>query len=289
MIWLSKRRNIFLLIFPTLVLYLGYIIFPIIVSFYYSFTKYSGIGRPVFVGLKNYRVLWEDSLFWIALKNTLISLGVSFVFLLPGSFLLALLLNKALKGVNLLKALNFAPSIIAPILVGLIWVFILDPKIGFINQFLIKIGFGDWTQQWIGGTTLTPYTVGFVFTWQQLGFIATIFVAGLKTIPQDMYEASSIDGANRLQQLFFITIPLLKETFKINIVLIITGVFKIFETVLMLTGGGPNHLSDVLVTYMYYVTFTLGQYGYGMAIATVTLLLTILFSFMYLKLSRPKV
>ncbi len=289
MIWLSKRRYILGMLLPTLLVYLVYIILPVIVSFYYSFTTYTGIGKAELVGIKNYVTLWHDTLFWISLKNTLIVLIVSITLLLPGAFLLALLLNVKIKSGNAIKALNFAPSIIAPILVGLIWVFILDPQMGLINVFAKSLGLNQLALQWIGGKTLTPYSVGIVFTWQMIGFLATIFLAGLKMIPRDIYESSSIDGAGKLQQLFSITIPMLNETIKINVVLIITGVFKIFETVLLLTNGGPNHLSEVLVTYMYNVTFTSGEYGYGMSIATVTFLLTMVFSLVYMGLSKKNI
>ncbi|WP_028610073.1 carbohydrate ABC transporter permease [Paenibacillus harenae] len=289
MIWLSKRRYILFMLLPTLLVYLAYIILPVIVSFCYSLTEYSGIGAAIFVGLHNYASLLGDSLFWKSLKNTFIVLLVAFVLLLPGAFLLALLLNVKIKGGNAVKAMNFAPSIVAPILVGLIWVFILDPQMGLINVILKKIGVDQLALQWIGGTKLTPYSVGVVFTWQMIGFLATIFLAGLKMIPRDVYESSSIDGASKLQQLFRITVPMLGETIKINVVLIITGVFKIFETVLLLTNGGPNHLSEVMVTYMYNVTFTSGEYGYGMAIATVTFLLTMVFSLVYMGLSKKNI
>ncbi|KRE40306.1 carbohydrate ABC transporter permease [Paenibacillus sp. Soil522] len=289
MIWLSKRRYILGMLLPTLLVYLVYIILPVIVSFYYSFTTYTGIGKAELIGIKNYVTLWHDTLFWISLKNTLIVLIVSITLLLPGAFLLALLLNVKIKSGNAIKALNFAPSIIAPILVGLIWVFILDPQMGLINVFAKSLGLNQLALQWIGGKTLTPYSVGIVFTWQMIGFLATIFLAGLKMIPRDIYESSSIDGAGKLQQLFSITIPMLNETIKINVVLIITGVFKIFETVLLLTNGGPNHLSEVLVTYMYNVTFTSGEYGYGMSIATVTFLLTMVFSLVYMGLSKKNI
>ncbi len=275
-----------MMLFPTLLIYLGYIILPVIVSFYFSLTKYTGIGAAEFVGLKNYVTLLQDHLFWVSLKNTIIVLVISVLLLLPGSFFLALLLNAKVKGSDVIKALNFAPSIVAPILVGLIWVFILDPQMGLINNFLKSIGLGKLALQWIGGTTWTPYSVGVIFVWQTIGFLATIFLAGLKMIPKDVYESSTIDGAGRWQQMVFITIPMLNETVKINVVLIITGVFKIFETVFLLTNGGPNHLSEVMVTYMYNVTFTSGEYGYGMSIAVVTFLLTMIFSLVFMGFSK---
>jgi raffinose/stachyose/melibiose transport system permease protein len=255
---------------------------PIVIATYYSFTSFSGIGVPQYVGLSNYQRLFNDPIFIIALKNTFVVLLVTLVLLIPGAFLLSLLLNKKMKGVGALRAINYSPSIIAPIMVGLIWVFILDPKIGLVNTFLGKIGLGSLAFKWIGGETLTPFSVAIVQSWQSLGYIATIFLAGLTLIPAELYEAADMDGASKFKQLVNITIPLLNETFKLNTILVITLCFKIFETVLQLTNGGPNHLSDVLVTFMYSTTFTSGEYGYGMSIAVISLLATIVFAGVFL-------
>jgi raffinose/stachyose/melibiose transport system permease protein len=135
---------------------------------------------------------------------------------------------------------------------------------------------------------LTPWSIGFIFSWQVMGFHATIFLAGMKMISNDIYEAASIDGASKLKQTWYVTIPMMKETFVMNIVLIITGSLKIFELVYQLTNGGPNHLSDVLVSYMYYVVFTSSQYGYGMAIGVFILTISILGSFLYIHHAHRK-
>ena len=272
--WYSSTRNKVILILPTLLLYLVYIIAPIFIAAYYSFTKFSGIGQPQFVGISNYLRLFKDPIFIIALKNTIIVLLVTILILIPGAFLLSLLMNRNMKGLTLVRAINYAPSIVAPIMVGLIWVFILDPKIGLINVLLDKAGLSSLALDWIGGDKLTPFSVAIVQSWQSLGYIATIFLAGLTLIPEELYEAADIDGATGFQKVVNITIPMLNETFKMNLILVITLVFKIFETVLQLTNGGPNHLSEVLVTYMYGMTFTSGEYGYGMSIAVMTLIVT---------------
>lgn len=272
--WYSSTRNKVILILPTLLLYLVYIISPIFIAGYYSFTKFSGIGQPQFVGIENYLRLFKDPIFIIALKNTIIVLVVTILILIPGAFLLSLLMNRNIKGLSLIRAINYAPSIIAPIVVGLIWVFILDPQMGLVNVLLEKIGLSRLALEWIGGDKLTPFSVAIVQSWQSLGYIATIFLAGLTLIPEELYEAADIDGATGFQKVVNITIPMLNETFKMNLILVITLVFKIFETVLQLTNGGPNHLSEVLVTYMYGMTFTSGEYGYGMSIAVMTLIVT---------------
>ena len=281
--WLSNMKAKTLFLTPAFLVYTLFLIIPIGVTVYYSFTDFSGIGKESFIGFQNYERMFDDKLFFISLKNTLIVLLVSTVILIAVSFLVALMLNREFKGNNVAKAMIFSPYIIAPIIAGTIWMFILNPEFGLINEFLEKIGLGALKQEWIGGKTLSPWSVGFVFSWQVLGFHATIFLAGMKMVPGDIYEAASIDGASRTQQTWFVTIPMLKETFVINVVLMITGALKIFELVYQLTGGGPNHLSDVLVSYMYYVVFTSSQYGYGMAIAVFILAVSILGSFLYIR------
>ena len=275
--WLSKKSTKIIMIMPAVILFTVFFLAPIFISVYYSFTDFSGIGAAKFIGFKNYQVLLNDKFFFIALKNTFIILIGITITILPLSFIVALLLEKPFRGSGVVQSMIFAPNVIAPILVGLIWLFILDPKMGMINAILRSIGLSDYQQQWIGGKTLTPYSVAFVYLWQGLGFYTTINMAGLRSIPADIYEAAEIDGANYFQRIRKITIPMM-----INTILIITGGFKIFETVKQLTNGGPNHMSDVLVTYMYDTTFTSSRYGYGMAVATVSFVLCLIFSIIYL-------
>ena len=280
--WLSKKSTKIIMIMPAVILFTVFFLAPIFISVYYSFTDFSGIGAAKFIGFKNYQVLLNDKFFFIALKNTFIILIGITITILPLSFIVALLLEKPFRGSGVVQSMIFAPNVIAPILVGLIWLFILDPKMGMINAILRSIGLSDYQQQWIGGKTLTPYSVAFVYLWQGLGFYTTINMAGLRSIPADIYEAAEIDGANYFQRIRKITIPMMKNTIVINTILIITGGFKIFETVKQLTNGGPNHMSDVLVTYMYDTTFTSSRYGYGMAVATVSFVLCLIFSIIYL-------
>lgn len=287
MIWLSTRWRIVLMLAPAVVIFTALILYPVGYSLYYSFTDFKGFGEPDFVGLENYAGLMQDPFFWRALQNTLIILVVSIIVLIPGSFGLALLLHRRLPGAGVLRALVFAPAIIAPILVGLIWVFLLDPKLGILSKVLVALGAPD-TLQLIGGDTLTPYSVALVFIWSSAGFAMTIFYAGLQMLPADVMEAAALDGATGWQRVRHITIPMMRETFAITSVLLITNVFKIFELVYVLTSGGPVHRSEVLVSYMYFVTFTNLQYGPGMALAVIVTLLGAIVSIGYLFLIRER-
>ena len=286
--WLSTRRAKTVMVLPTLIIYAVFIIVPVFVAIYYSFTDYSGLGKAGFVGIQNYTRMFHDTLFLIALRNTVVVLICSVVFLLAGSFLTALLMNVSFRGNAFFKMVVFALYVIAPIIIGIIWGYLLNPNYGLVNSVLRNLGLDALAIEWIGGTKWSPLALAIVFTWQVLGFHATIFLSGIKTIPGDIYEACSIDGANAVQRLFYVTIPMLKETFIINIVLIVTGVFKIYELVYQMTGGGPAHQSELLTSYMYFTVFSSRRYGYGMAIAVAILVLSIIGSFSYIKITTRK-
>lgn len=286
--WLSRTRYKVGFLLPSIAVYVVYIIVPIAMAIGYSFTKYSGIGKARFIGLDNYARLFRDKLFWKSLTNTAIIFVVASILLLVLSFLLALLLNNKLKFADTSKALVFSPAIIAPIIVGIIWVYILDPQIGVINNVLRTIGLGSWAQQWIGGTTLSPYSIAVIYIWQQLGYLTTIFIAGLKMIPEEVLEASRVDGANVVQRICHVVIPMMRTTISSVVILIITGIFKIFEIVQQTTGGGPNHSSETLVTYSYSMTFQSGDYGYGMSLATVTFIISLIITGLYSVFSKER-
>ena len=286
--WLSKTRYKIGFLVPTLLVYVVFIILPIFIAIGYSFTRYSGIGKARFIGLDNYKRLFHDQLFWKSLQNTAIIFVLASVLLLVLSLLLALLLNNKLKFADTSKALVFSPAIIAPIIVGIIWVYILDPKIGVINNILRSIGAGSLAKQWIGGTVLSPYSMAIIYFWQQRGYLTTIFIAGLKMIPEEVLEAVKVDGANAVQRVFYVIIPMMRSSISTVIVLIITGIFKIFEIVQQTTGGGPNHMSETLVTYSYSMTFQSSEYGYGMSIATVTFLISLGITGIYFLFSKER-
>jgi len=286
--WLSKKKNLIIMMMPTLTIYTVYIVAAVFIAVYYSLTKYSGIGKPVFYGIKNYMRVFEDRFFWISLKNTFIVLVISLIFLTVLGFLIANIFRVKRRGNNLSKALVFSPAIISPIIVGIIWLYILDPEIGLLNSALQSLGLESWMQMWIGGTVLSPYMYAIVFIWRQLGYITTIFVAGLNMIPGEVYESAEIDGASGWQRMFHITIPMVRGTITIVMLLVITGVFKIFEFIVQLTNGGPNHLSESLVTYSYNITFLNGEYGYGMALAMITFVITLILSALYNFATRDK-
>jgi raffinose/stachyose/melibiose transport system permease protein len=286
MTWLSSRWKIAIMVIPALVLFTAFIAYPVLYSLVFSFTRFNGFKPPVFNGGANYASLFQDSYFWRSLGNTAIIFAITLVVLIPLAFLLALLMQRRIPGAGGLRALVFAPAIIAPILSGLIWIFILDPHVGLLNQVLGALNLPR--PEWIGGTTLTPFSVAWVYVWSQLGFAMTIFYAGLQLVPSDILEASELDGANGVKRVWYVIIPMIRETFIIITVLMITGVFKVFEIVYVLTGGGPTHTSETLVSYVYFLTFTSQRYGLGMAGAVIVTILGMVVGLAYLVVARRR-
>ena len=286
MSWISSRWKITIMLLPALVFFTAFIAYPVLYALRISLSDFAGFGEARFVGVENYSRLADDPFFWTALRNKIVILVVAVVVVIPLSFGLALLLDRRLPAVGALRTLVFAPAIIAPILVGLIWVFILDPSIGLVNRLLSLLGLPS--VEWIGGDTLSPYSIAMVFIWSTVGFTMTIFYAGLQQLPHEVIEASQIDGASFWQRQRHVVIPMMRETFGIVLLLVITNVFKIFELVYQLTGGGPVHRSETLVSYMYFVTFTNQKYGPGMAIAVIIFVLGAAISIVNLVLNRSR-
>lgn len=275
--------------FPMLFFYVVFMFVPIGIAIFYSLTNYKGVGSFDFTGLKNYARLLQDKVFWKSLENTLKITVTTLLLLIPLSFLLAWTLRKETRANNVFKTIFFTSYCIGAIVVGLVWTFILDPTRGLLNSCLRAIGLDALALEWIGGRVLTPYMVGIIGTWSGLGFCVLLWTNGIKQIPSEVLEASAIDGANKWQQLKLISLPLLKETFKMIFVMQFTASLKVFEAVQTLTGGGPNHLSETMVSYMYNTTFTSRMFGYGMTISVAEFVLALSVSLIFLRITSKEV
>lgn len=263
-------------------------ILPMFLGLYYSFTKYSGLGEPVWIGLKNYVNLFNDKFLAKSITNTLQMTAVNLITVLPVSFFCAYLLRKTSRKNTIYKTVLFAPYVIPGAISGLIWYFIWEPGTGLLNSVLRAVGLESWTQQWIGGNTLTPLAVGIVCAWGGMGFYMVLWQLGMKNISPEVMEASLIDGCNKRQQISKIMLPLLRDTTTNIFIFVLTGGLKIYETVFVLTGGGPNHASESLVSYLYVATFQQGKYGYGMAIAAVEFVFALVVTGLSIIISRRK-
>lgn len=276
-----------LFMLPSGVIYLSVIVFPVLYSLYLSLFTGSGIKEWTFVGLDNYLSLMSDRIFLLSLRNSVIWLLLSLVFTTGLSLTFAVLLNKKFPGRTLFRAFFFFPSVVALITVAIIWRWIYNPTYGFINQFfkLLKIGFAQqWTSE--AGSSLIACFVA--AQWQAIGQPMILFLAGLQTIPEDVLEAATIDGATGARRFFTITVPLLKNTFVIVLSTLMISALRVYDIVRGLTDGGPNNASQVLATYMYSQTFDYNNWGYGSAIACFMVIIMLFIVIPYVRFTAKK-
>ncbi len=286
----SKRWIILLFLLPTLFFFTIYTLYPIASTFRTAF-QYNMINDPHhYPTLDNITRMFKDSHLLSAFKNSFIILVGEFILLFPLSFLLGMLLNIDFRGSGLVKLITFTPYILAGVLTTLIWFFIVDPGMGILNPGLKAIGLGKLAQPWIGGLKLTPYTVSVIDSWKSIGFYAVLIMAGLKMIPRELNEAATIDGVSRTQRSWYITFPLLKETLKICVVYIIIAALQTFQTIVILTRGGPNYKSTVIAYYIYDEQWGYDRnFGYGAAISLILFVLIMGLSIGFLTLTRKRV
>ena len=281
-------KLIFLL--PAVTVYFLFLILPVIQSGYYSLFDYSGIAnsQKSFIGLNNYILMFEDPLFWRDMLNMLKLIGISFLVHIPMAFGLALIVSKNRKGNQLFKTIFFIPTILPVAAVSLMWVFIYNPNWGVLSTLIRWIGFSDFNLDWLGNKNSAMYAVSFVNAWVSAGESMIIFTAGLSNIPAELTEAASIDGATKWKQLIYITIPLLKETFRMYFILLITGALKAFNLIFVMTQGGPNGATEVPTMMVYFNGFKFYNYGYASAVAVIILAMGFLISFIINKLIKTE-
>lgn len=277
---MNKNKNIvkteksaWLFMLPAAIIYLSVIVIPVFYSLYISLFKWNGIGEMSFVGLDNYVNLFSsDKTFRTALVNNLIWIVLTIVVTMTVSLAFAVILNKKFRGRTFFRGFFYFPCVIAPIAVAIIWRWIYNPNIGFINQFFQAIGL-DFSQQWISNPDTSLYAVFIASLWQAIGQPMILFLAGLQAISPDVLEAATIDGAGGVKRFFYITLPLLKDTFVIVIATLITAALKVYDVVQGLTGGGPNDATQMLSTYMYSQVFQYNNVGYGTAVACIMVIM----------------
>jgi ABC-type sugar transport system permease subunit len=251
---------------PAGVIYLSVVMIPVFYSLVISLFKWNGIATMEFIGLNNYVTLFHDSIFTKAMQNNLIWIILSLFATMSVSLALTIMLNKPFAGRTFFRGFFYFPAVIASIAVAIIWRWIYNPSYGFINQLFKSLG-SDFQQSWISSPTASLYTIFFASLWQSVGQPMIFFLAGLQTVPEEVLEAATIDGAGNVYRFVAITIPMMKETFVIVIANLIVGAMKVFDVVMGLTAGGPNNATEMMSTYMYSQTFRYNNVGYGTAIA----------------------
>ena len=272
----STKFKIMLFVVPALVIYLVFQIVPLIGGVYFSFVEWSGISGSElkFVGLQNYFNAFKNADFILSLRNMLQMVVFSVLFHTPIALLMAVAINTKCKGHRIFKALFFVPTVFPLTAVGLMWYFVFMPT-GSLNSLLDAVGLTNLVGPWLVNPSTAMPTIVFVNIWAGIGYYMVILMAGLTTIPDDLYEAASIDGAGSVRKFFSITIPMLKPTLAMCILMDIIGSVKVFDLVFAMTGGGPNGLTNLPTTLLYNEAFKYGHYGLGSAIGIIVMLICI--------------
>lgn len=258
---------------PAGIIYLSVIVIPVIYSLFISLFKWNGIAKMEFVGLDNYiKLFTKDTIFATALKNNLLWIVLTIFITMSTALGLAVLLNKQFKGRTVFRGIFYFPCVVAPIAVAIIWRWIYNPNVGFINQFFKLIGV-NFSQSWISDPKVSIFCVFIASLWQTVGQPMILFLAGLQSVSIDVLEAATIDGASGPRKFFSVTVPLMKETFVIVIATLVVAAMKVYDIVAGLTDGGPNNSTQMLSTYMYSQTFQYSNVGTGTAVACVMVLM----------------
>ncbi|MFO7320535.1 MAG: sugar ABC transporter permease [Chloroflexota bacterium] len=281
-------RDAYLLIAPAWIIFAVFVIVPIINTIYLSFFKY-GLTDPniQFIGLQNYQQLLNDPVFWRALRNNGIILIGSVVIQVGIGVVLAAVLSRGIRrGRAFFRTVHFAPVVLSSVAVGILWQLIYDPGVGILNAFLRFLGVRPPVQGWLGDPNLAIFAILGAACWQYTGYVMTIVLAGMQSVPNELYEASALDGANELQNFFYITLPVSRNVIIAAILVTMIGAVKVFDVVYVLTRGGPANASQVLGTYIYYNAFTINQAGYASAIAVVLLVIALAFGALQLRFTR---
>lgn len=269
----DSKLTSYAFILPALIIYLSVIVAPVLYSVVISLHKWNGVAPMEFVGLGNFINLFtNDKTFLIALKNNLLWIVMTIVITMSVALGFAVLLNNKFRGRTVFRALFYFPCVVAPIAVAIIWRWIYNPNIGFINQFFKLLGI-NFKQTWISNPKVSIYAVFAASLWQGIGSPMLLFMAGLAAVPSEILEAAWVDGASPVKRFFLVTVPLLKNTFVIVIANLITAAMKVYDIVAGLTDGGPNNSTQMLGTYMYSQTFQYNNVGMGTAVAVVMVLM----------------
>ena len=283
----TKLKNsliAYLFMAPALIILIAFVFYPIIYSLPLSLFDYSVVGETRFIGLENFKRVLNDKLFWIAIKNSVV-----FVLVVPPiqliAILLAILVNKKIPGIKFFRVLYYIPVVTSMVAVSIIWGWIFNPN-GVLNTFLLQNSIISKPILWLDSSKLALPSLMFITMWQGVGYYMMIYLAGLQSIPKEMEEAAMIDGANKLQVLFKVKIPLLKPYVWFCTLMSTLSAVGVFDVVFVLTKGqgGPNYSTLVANLYSYNKAFTDFSFGYsasiGLLVSIITTTLSI-FVFIY--------
>ncbi len=275
-------------VLPAVILTLMFTIWPTVQALYLSFTNATSLGlNNKFVGLDNYIYMFHDKSFIQALINTAKLMAVVPVITIFCSLVLAFVLNQCkLKEMVLYRTLFYFPNIVSLTVVGIIWSFVFHPNVGIVNKILGAVGLESLQRSWLGDSKTALWCIAFTLLWQAAGYYMVMHIAAMDGISPEIYESATLDGASAWRKLVSITMPLMKDIIGITFVLALSGTINLsFVLSQVMTGGGPNGASSVLLQYMYTQGFVNGNFGYAMAITVFTLAISVALSMLSRKLT----
>ena len=276
----SNKVRIFVFLIPALILFCGILIAPIVMSGYYSFFDWDGIGAKDFIGFSNYIELFSSNAigFMKALGNSLLLALLSVCLQLPLALALALALGRGIRGERIFLSIFFMPVLISTVVIGQLWLKIYNPDYGILNQLLRSIGLDSWTRIWLGLKETALWAVFVPLLWQYVGYHMLLLYAGVKSVPKELREAAMLDGATNGQINRHIVLPYIKPIIRISVIFAVTGSLKSFDLIYVLTNGGPLHATEVPSTLMINMLFLRNRYGMGSAIAVLLIILCFVFA-----------
>ncbi|AOM84497.1 carbohydrate ABC transporter permease [Salisediminibacterium beveridgei] len=277
----------YLFLLPGCIILGTFVFFPMIQAIWLSFTEYNIIQDAEFVGTENYTELFQDGLFWQVLSNTIIYVVgvVPLLVILP--IFVAVLVNQEIKGAVFFRSAFFLPVVTSMVVAGLAWD-LLYREYGVLNYILQFIGVIEEPVHWLTSTTTALFAVMVVTIWKGIGYYMVIYLAGLQSIPDDLYEAAKIDGANWWQQVTKITIPMLMPFIAVVSMMSIIAAMKVFEEIYIMTGGGPLHSSETLVFFIYTEAFSNLNMGYASAAGVILFIITLILTLINLKFTGKR-
>lgn len=277
-----KAAEIVLFVGPALVLFFGFVIYPMLKAVQISGFRWKGYGpMENFVAFENYLSVLKNPVFQGALTNNLVIMVASIAIQLPLGLIVALLLNRKMRGRNLMRTIVFIPYVLAEVIAGVVWYQMLQPERGVVDTLLGFIGLSGPTQGWLGDPKYALATVMVVLTWKYLGLAIILFLAGLQTVPDELHEAAQIDGASWLKTQLKITIPLLGPTMRMWAFLSMIGSLQLFDMVWILTKGGPVDSTITMAIFLVVEGTKRSNYGIAAAASVILFLIALVFSLVY--------
>jgi ABC-type sugar transport system permease subunit len=282
----GSRLSLFLMAAGPLAFYTVFVLLPLAQSIQIATWNWNGLSEPTSIGLANFSRALNDPLFIGAFRNTALWLIVAVTVPTVLGLLLAVLLDRPLRASRVYKSAFYMPITLSLVVVGQVWIWIYQPDWGLLNTVLRTVGLDDLTRAWLGDPATSLAAVILAWSWQQTALSLILYLAALTTIPRDLLEAASIDGASAWQQFRRIIVPLLRPASVVVVALAVINTLKGFDIVFMLTKGGPFHTSSNLAMFMYSETFLKYRIGYGAAIAVALFILAVIVIVIYFRQVR---